>query len=61
MLNPTDCSDLDALKSGAYNTDAWALYCAETAGSMHVRDFWEELPQSVQLIYVNKARQAAAR
>lgn len=33
---------------------AWQLYCEETAGSMDVRDFWEELPPKVQEYYKNK-------
>lgn len=33
---------------------AWLCYCQETAGSMDVRDFWEELPEYVQEIYKNK-------
>jgi hypothetical protein len=34
---------------------AWELYCNETAGSMDVRDFWEELPETVQQLYLQKA------
>lgn len=34
---------------------AWAIYCEETTGSMHVVDFWSDLRWSVQLIYLNKA------
>lgn len=35
---------------------AWQLYCAETAGSMDVRDFWHELPDSLKELYRAKAR-----
>lgn len=35
---------------------AWKLYCDETAGSMDVRDFWQELPLYVQHIYLEKIR-----
>lgn len=38
---------------------AWELYCEETAGDMHVADFWEELPGYVQRIYLGKVRCAA--
>lgn len=34
---------------------AWELYCQETAGSMDVRDFWEELPPHVQKYYMSSA------
>ena len=34
---------------------AWALYCQETAGSLDARDFWHELPATVQAYYLNKA------
>jgi hypothetical protein len=32
---------------------AWRLYCADTQGSMHVADFWWEVPLSVQEKYIN--------
>lgn len=32
---------------------AWAAYCEETRGSMHVADFWSELPESVQKRYLD--------
>jgi hypothetical protein len=32
---------------------AWAAYCEETKGSMHVADFWSELPESVQKRYLD--------
>lgn len=35
---------------------AWELYCAETAGSMDVRDFWCELAPRVQSHYIEKAK-----
>lgn len=34
---------------------AWGVYCQETAGSMDVRDSWEQLPPNVQQIYLDKA------
>lgn len=37
---------------------AWKLYCEETAGSMDVRDFWHELPSSLQMVYLSKVRHA---
>ena len=37
---------------------AWKLYCEETAGSMDVRDFWEELNPKIQKIYLDKAEQS---
>jgi len=33
---------------------AWRLYCEETAGSMDVRDFWEELSPRVQALFISK-------
>ncbi len=33
---------------------AWKLYCTDTAGSMHVADFWWELPWYVKAIYLSK-------
>jgi len=35
---------------------AWELYCKETEGDMHVADFWEELPERVQNLYLTKVR-----
>lgn len=35
---------------------AWRLYCDDTAGDMHVHDFWEQLPERVQALYLAKAR-----
>jgi hypothetical protein len=35
---------------------AWELYCRETAGDMHVVDFWEELPKHVQEMYLEKVK-----
>ena len=32
---------------------AWEAYCEETRGSMHVADFWSELPESVQKRYLD--------
>lgn len=37
------------------NTLAWEIYCRETAGDAHVADFWGELPDYVQQLYVVKA------
>ena len=34
---------------------AWKIYCKDTAGSMDVRDYWEDLPPRVQLIFLDKA------
>ena len=33
-------------------TNAWDAYCEDTQGSMHVADFWHELPESVQKRYL---------
>ena len=35
---------------------AWRLYCADTAGDMDVRDFWEDLSPRVKAHYLNKVR-----
>ncbi len=35
---------------------AWLLYCEDTAGDMDVRDYWEQLPERVQKIYLTKAQ-----
>lgn len=35
---------------------AWTLYCKETAGSMDVKDFWQEVPLYVQHIYLEKVK-----
>lgn len=35
---------------------AWLLYCEDTAGDMDVRDYWEQLPEHVQKIYLTKAQ-----
>lgn len=40
---------------------AWKMYCAETAGSMDVRDFWEELPERVQAYYLKSAAAVVKR
>lgn len=37
------------------NDRAWEIYCEDTAGSMDVRDYWEQLPLEVQTIYIAKA------
>ncbi len=37
---------------------AWSLYCKDTAGGMDVRDFWWELPEWVQKIYLERVRNA---
>lgn len=37
-----------------YEQKAWELYCKETAGDMHVVDFWSELSPEVQDIYFKK-------
>jgi len=31
---------------------AWLAYCEDTKGSLHVVDFWWELPESVQKRYL---------
>ena len=36
--------------------EAWALYCAETAGDMDVRDAWWELSPKVQHLYLDKVQ-----
>lgn len=36
---------------------AWALLCEETAGDMHVFDFWQEVPPAVQQKYLAKVKQ----
>lgn len=38
---------------------AWEIYCRKTAGSSSARDFWWELPATVQERYL-KAADAAA-
>lgn len=38
--------------------EAWELYCAETAGDMDVRDFWEELPKKAQDLYLEKLNES---
>lgn len=35
---------------------AWEAYCEETAGDMHVMDYWEQLPARVQKIYLDKTK-----
>lgn len=37
---------------------AWKLYCDETKGSMHVADFWTELPIKIQAEYMKRAMAA---
>lgn len=37
---------------------AWGLYCKTTAGSMSARDFWHELPLSVQQVFLSRVRHA---
>ncbi len=37
-----------------FNEKAWDIYCNETAGDMHVADFWDDLPRRVQDIYYGK-------
>ena len=36
---------------------AWDIYCRDTAGSMDVRDFWCELPERVQAIFLDRAKE----
>ena len=31
---------------------AWDKYCRDTQGSMHVADFWWELPEEVKDLYL---------
>jgi hypothetical protein len=38
--------------------DAWELYCEETSGDMDVRDYWCDLPEPVQKMYLEKAKKA---
>jgi hypothetical protein len=38
---------------------AWEIYCRETAGSMNVQDFWEQLSTHVKAIYLRKADDTA--
>ncbi len=33
---------------------AWILYCEDTAGSLHIADFWHELSPEVQSLYLEK-------
>ena len=35
---------------------AWALYCAETAGGMDVRDFWHELSPAMKAHYLERSK-----
>lgn len=37
-------------------TEAWQLYCKETAGSMYIRDFWEELSPNVQKMFLDRVK-----
>ena len=37
---------------------AWQLYCKTTAGCMSARDFWHELPNSLQQVYLSRVRHA---
>lgn len=34
-------------------TKAWERYCEDTAGSMDVKDFWEELSPTIRSHYMN--------
>lgn len=34
---------------------AWYMYCQDTALSMDVKDYWGQLSEDVQLIYLDKA------
>lgn len=34
---------------------AWLIYCTETAGTLHVADYWDDLPEKVKAIYIAKA------
>jgi hypothetical protein len=36
---------------------AWEIYCKETAGDMHVVDYWVQLSPDVQEIYLKKAKE----
>lgn len=36
---------------------AWELYCEETKGGLDVKDFWEDLSETVQKIYLEKISQ----
>ena len=33
---------------------AWELYCEETANSLDARDFWWELPDLLQELYLER-------
>ena len=55
------CDELDSELAKYTETEpvaieelAWKKYCEDTAGDMDVRDFWEELPESVQQRYIAK-------
>ena len=37
---------------------AWQLYCRTTAGCMSARDFWHELPNSLQQVFLSRVRHA---
>lgn len=53
------CPEYDAtfVKLTLMEQTAWKLYCEETAGDMDVKDFWHELPHSVQQIYLRKVKE----
>ena len=40
---------------------AWELYCKETAGTMHVVDFWEQLGKSTQQLFLDKTRPSESK
>lgn len=39
---------------------AWDLYCLETKHDLDVKDFWEELSQKIQQLYIKKVKQNKA-
>lgn len=38
---------------------AWEIYCFDPRGGMDVRDFWSELPEEVQELFLKKADERA--
>ena len=51
---------MDILLKAARIALAWEIYCRETSGSMDIRDFWNELPEYVQHIFLKKADELIA-
>ena len=47
---------MENIKTYDYQTAlAWYMYCVETAGTMDIRDSWEQCSPYIQSIYLDKA------